>query len=305
LNKGTAMPSIVARLAQKQLTNPPQWLPSNVHYEVMMGSEAYGVASDTSDIDVYGFCIPQKDMIFPHLRGEIPGFGNQINRFEQWQEHHIKDLDKGKEYDCSIYNIVKYFQLCMENNPNMLDSLFVPERCVLHITSIGQMVREKRKMFLSRHVKHKLLGYSFSQMHKMRLKTPKEGSKRAKDIEEFSFDRKYAYHVVRLVLQAEQILIEHDLDLEKNREVLKAIRRGEKSMDDIESWFSEKEKYLEKLYQESTLRHSPDEDAIKQLLLDCLEHHYGSLSDAIINPDKAVQALRDIQQIIQKNQNLL
>ena len=35
----------------------------------------------------------------------------------------IKSLTDGqesrKDYDLSIYNIVKYFQLCMENNPNM------------------------------------------------------------------------------------------------------------------------------------------------------------------------------------------
>jgi len=299
------MPSVVSRLAQNQIIHPPQWLPSNIHYEVIMGSEAYGVSSNDSDIDIYGFCIPPKDMIFPHLRGEIPGFGNQIKRFEQYQEHHIKDPDKGKEYDCSVYSIVKYFQLCMENNPNMIDSLFVPERCVLHITRIGQMIREKRKMFLHRGAKQKYIGYSFSQLHKMKIEGYQPGSKRAANVEKYGLETKFAYHVLRLAMQAEQILLEGDLDLERNREILKAVRRGEKSMEDINEWFSQKEKYLDKLYEESTLRHSPDEGAIKQLLLNCLEEHYGSLSDAIVNPDKAVQALRDIQQIIEKNRNLL
>jgi predicted nucleotidyltransferase len=175
------MPSVISRLAQKQFIHPPQWLPSNIHYEVIMGSEAYGVSSNDSDIDIYGFCIPPKDMIFPHLRGEIPGFGNQIKRFEQYQEHHIKDPYKGKEYDCSMYSIVKYFQLCMENNPNMIDSLFVPERCVLHITRIGQMIREKRKSFLHKGSKQKYIGYAYSSLHKAGNKTHKG----LKELEEF------------------------------------------------------------------------------------------------------------------------
>jgi hypothetical protein len=136
-------------------------------------------------------------------------------------------------------------------------------------------------------------------------KTVVESSGRAENVKIYGEDFKFLYHVLRLAMQAEQILLEGDLDLERNREILKAVRRGEKSMEDINEWFSQKEKYLDKLYEESTLRHSPDEGAIKQLLLNCLEEHYGSLSDAIVNPDKAVQALRDIQQIIEKNRNLL
>ena len=97
----------------------PKWLPDNMLYETMIGSEAYGVSSDDSDIDIYGVVLPPKEMIFPHLAGEIPGFGNQIQRFEQWQLHHLKALEK--EWDFSVYGIVRYFQLAMENNPNIID----------------------------------------------------------------------------------------------------------------------------------------------------------------------------------------
>lgn len=82
-------------------------------------------------LDVYGFCIPGKEIIFPHLGGYIHGFGKQRKEFWQYQQHHIEDKEINKEYDLSIYNIVKYFQLCMENNPNMVDSLFVPQFCIL------------------------------------------------------------------------------------------------------------------------------------------------------------------------------
>lgn len=299
------MASTVSRLHKLGLISPPSWLPNNIQYECQMGSVAYGVSTDYSDVDVYGFCMPKKELIFPHLAGEIQGFSNQIKRFDQFQQHHIKDSGSQKEYDLSIYSIVKYFQLAMENNPNMIDSLFVPDFCVLHITKVGTMVREARHIFLHKGSFHKLKGYAFSQMHKAHLKNPKEGSKRAKNVEEYGWDVKFGYHVVRLCCQAEQILTEHDLDLQRNREQLKAIRRGEMSLEDVQQWFSDKEKSLEKLYNESKLRHSPDEGAIKQLLLDCIEEHYGSLDACVVNVDKAVQGLREVSAVLERYKELL
>lgn len=124
---------ILDKLEKKGLITPPSFLTSNTHYLTIMGSHAYGVA-DTSvkvskmpDMDLYGFCMPPKDVIFPHLRGEIPGFGTPGQRFDQWQKHHVFDEDahggKGQEWDFQVFNIVKYFELCRDNNPNMIDSV--------------------------------------------------------------------------------------------------------------------------------------------------------------------------------------
>lgn len=99
--------STLQRLTDRGLIKPPRWLPGNVQYETIMGSVAYGVSSDTSDIDVYGWAIPQKEELFPHLRGEVPGFGTPRARFEQCQEHHVEDRDAlsghGRTYDLTIY----------------------------------------------------------------------------------------------------------------------------------------------------------------------------------------------------------
>ncbi len=77
--------STLQRLTDRGLARPPRWLPGNVQYETIMGSVAYGVSSDSSDVDVYGWAIPPKEDIFPHLRGEIVGFGKQAKRFEQYR----------------------------------------------------------------------------------------------------------------------------------------------------------------------------------------------------------------------------
>jgi Predicted nucleotidyltransferase. len=144
------MGSIVHSLAKKQLLHtPPDYVINQVQYEVIMGSVAYGVFSDMSDVDIYGFCIPDKEVIFPHLAGEILGFGKQKKRFEQFQQHHIDVPAEKKQYDVTIFSIIRYFQLCMENNPNMVDSLFVPQRCILHCSAIGNLVRENRRTFFT------------------------------------------------------------------------------------------------------------------------------------------------------------
>jgi len=289
---------LIDRLHKKGLINPPSFIIGNVHYLVIMGSEAYGVSSGSSDVDVYGFAIPPKDIIFPHLRGEILGFGRQINRFEQYQQHLVDDKEARKMYDLSIYNIVKYFQLVMENNPNMIDSLFVPHRCVIHTTKVGNMVRDNRKMFLHKGSWYKFKGYSYSQMHKMDIKNP-EG-KRAEDVEKHGYDLKFAYHVVRLLGEVEMILTEGDLDLERNREQLKSIRRGEWTKEQITEYFSTKERELESVYLSSTLPMYPDETKIKNLLLQCLEEHYGSLSGVIQKPDSFQNLINDLKRLVEK-----
>jgi len=292
-----SMVSVVEKLTRKNLLHtPPSFLKNGVQLEVIMGSIAYGVANDSSDMDVYGFAIPSRDYVFPHLRGEIEGFSTRGPRFEQFQQHHIKDHPK--EYDLCIYNITKYFRLCMESNPNMVDSLFVPRRCVLYSTSVGELVRENRHLFLSKAAWPKFKGYAYAQLHKMRTKKP-EGS-RVATIEKYGYDVKFAYHVVRLLGEVEQILATGELNLEANREQLKAIRRGEWSMEKIVEFFEQKEKDLESVYKESKLPYTADEAAIKGLLMKCLEHHYGSLDAVSVKETGAVSALREISKIIDR-----
>lgn len=306
--------NLTQRLQKRKLITPPPWLPDNVMYETYMGSMAYGVVGTSSDRDIYGFCIPPKEVVFPHLAGHIYGFGEQPKTFWQYQEHHIQDPTalggKGVEYDITIYNIVKYFQLCMQNNPNMIDSLFTPTRCVITRTQIWEMVHEKRKIFLHKGCWPKFKGYAYSQLHKMQPKFEEDvdgnvvrvwpqGTRREM-VKKHGYDLKFAYHLVRLLGEVEQILVEHDLDLERNSEQLKAIRRGEWLVTDVEEYFYRQEQRLEDTYKQSTLPWVAREDEIRQLLLDCLEHHYGSLANVIPDAFDGRDALRTIYEIVQR-----
>ncbi|PCJ96636.1 MAG: nucleotidyltransferase [Hyphomicrobiales bacterium] len=276
------MSSAVNKLIEeKLLKNPPKWMKDNICLEVITGSFAYGVSSDTSDMDVVGFVIPPKDIIFPHLAGGIIGFGEQPEEFGQFSQHHIFSKENNKEYDVTIYNIVKFFNLCMQNNPNMVDVLFSPVNCVLHMNEIGQLLRDNRKMFLHKGVYNKFRGYAFQSLTKLENGANKTNPKRRESIKKYGMDVKHAYHIIRLLLQVEQILVEGDLDLRRNIEVLKSIRNGEWSIERIKKFFETKESYLVVLYQNSKLPYEADEEKIKALLIQCLEIHYGNLDKAV------------------------
>lgn len=128
----------------------------------------------------------------------------------------------------------------------------------------------------------------------------KKLSNRAIDQKIRTYDSKFAYHVVRLLNEVEMILSEGTLDLQRNREQLKSIRRGDWSEQDILDYFSKKELGLEELYQSSKLRYAPDEEAIKALLLNCLEHHYGSLDKCVVKVGVAESYLDEISTIVDK-----
>jgi predicted nucleotidyltransferase len=329
-----------------------------------MGSESYGCSSGSSDTDVYGWCIPPREIVFPHLAGEIDGFGKKKPRFNVWQEHHIEDKESRKEYDFAIYSVVSFFQLCLENNPNMIDALFVPARCVLHCTQVANIMRENKRAFLHKGAWHKFKGYAYSQMTKMRNKrtaivrwydlckesgmptettrdqlvdllkeseaviqglsgegTPRAtaeflrqmiqaydamiadgspDSKRSQDILRYGFDVKFSYHIVRLLLEVEQMLTEGDLDLERNREQLKAIRRGEWTEEQIRDFFDKKERTLEEVYQKSSLPNKPNEELVRSLLVQILEQHYGSLDNAVRDMNADQKCLQEVREVLDR-----
>lgn len=159
---------LLGDLEKRGLIVPPTFLVTNTHYLCRMGSHAYGVSTNNSDLDLYGVTIPPRDYIFPP--NYIEGFDNRDLTFHCWQKHDIKDpqadCGRGIRYDFSIYNIVNYFRLAMENNPNVIDSLFVRRESINHITQAFENVRENRKLFLHKGVVNKLKGYAYSQLQK-------------------------------------------------------------------------------------------------------------------------------------------
>lgn len=287
---------LIKELEEEKLIHPPKWLSDNIVYATRTGSFAYGFSQESSDFDIIGLCIPPQRIIFPHSDGYIYGFGRPNETFDAFVDHNIQH--KNNEYDMQFYSIIKWFGLAMENNPNSIEIMYTPRNCVLQSGQVAEHIRQNRKIFLSTYTKHKYIGYAYAQLQK--IKNKDKTGKRKPIIEKFGWDVKSGAHVIRLVLQGEQILKEGDLDLQRDKSTLLSIRRGEWKEQDVIDFFSSKEKSLNELYENSPLPHTPDKNAIKKLLLECLEMHYGSLDKFVHDADKYETAIREIQKIVGK-----
>lgn len=240
--------------------DPPQFLCSNTHYLCRMGSVAYGVSQNFSDNDLYGVCVPPKCYIFDS--NYIHGFDKPPQEFKVWQKHHIIDRD-GRSYDISIYSLVNYFKLALDNNPNVIDSLFVDRRHVLHSTDMWSNVRSNRQIFLHKGAIKKMVSYAFNQLQKANnclkyiedirkfeqdngiphdtthedamanyshlskyqslWKNGIEKTTRFESQKILGLDAKFLYHVYRLLDQALYILENCDLELEVPERIQKML----------------------------------------------------------------------------------
>ena len=111
------------------------------------GSHAYGINTETSDIDVRGIFKDNIDMILGY------------NRIEQ--------LENGSK-DIVIYAVSKALQLIIEQNPNMMELLWVEEEDILYATETYWYIRSRRNELLSTLARQKYSGYAISQLKRIR-----------------------------------------------------------------------------------------------------------------------------------------
>lgn len=259
--------SISREIITKQ--DHPNWF-LGTNYLTVMGSRAYNTHAHLSDWDFYGFVVPPIEVVFPHLRSSINGFGRMKQNFEQLQYQHMETNDYG-EVDVTIYNIVKYVQLLMEGNPNIIDSLFTRRRCHLEFDAVASKLYSERHLFLSQKCYHTFKGMMFSHLSRIKSGHIKEGRKD----KGFSWDVKDGYHSLRMALQLKDVCFIGDLDVEKYSEVLKQVRNGEWSKNDTIDYCEKVLVEIEDNKDLFVIPHSPDEKKIKEVLITCLEMHYG------------------------------
>lgn len=256
-----------------ELPSTPPWCKPS--YLTVSGSRSYGTNNINSDWDFVGFTVPPVELVFPHTAGVIPGFGRQIKHFENFQFQDGYHSQFGK-YDLTIYSIVKYFQLVMEGNPNMVDSLFTDWKLQVVSDAIGWRVWERRHLFLSQKCYHTFKGMMWSHLSRLKGEHTKEGRLDLK--EKYGWDTKDGYHSVRMMLELKQILFNGDLELQKDKNYLLDIRNGKVSKDEALKVCEDILKELESKQDKFVVPYAPDESAIKNLLIQCLEMKYGDLN---------------------------
>nr|WP_315028997.1 nucleotidyltransferase domain-containing protein [uncultured Chryseobacterium sp.] len=112
-------------------------------FEVISGSRAFGLATETSDTDIRGvYYLPKEDFFGLSY---IPQISNETN-------------------DITYYEIGRFVELLQKNNPNILEVLASPEDCILYKHPLMDLL--KSEDFLSKLCKDTFAGYAISQIKK-------------------------------------------------------------------------------------------------------------------------------------------
>lgn len=127
------------------------WLNDSVITLVKHGSVAYGLNTESSDLDVKGICIPPKDYYIG------------LHAFEQAE---FKDPENNAEL--VVYELKKFIRLAADSNPNVMEILWVDESDILIQTDIGELLRENRGLFVTKMAKFKFAGYAYSQLKRIK-----------------------------------------------------------------------------------------------------------------------------------------
>ncbi len=133
--------------------------------EITVGSHLYGTNTPTSDLDYSGVFLPVKELVFGFQRVEEVDLSitdkNEAGRNTQ------------RAVDRKLYEFRKFVKLAMENNPNIIEQLFVNEPNIVYINDAGRALLEERYKFPHKGLLKKFKGYAFSQKHKMVIRTDK------------------------------------------------------------------------------------------------------------------------------------
>ena len=120
---------------------------------VKRGSQAYGTAIPTSDIDYAGVYIQHIDNILGY------GYKEQIND------------DKN---DTVFYEIKRFLDLVSTNNPTILELLNTPEDCILYKHPLIGEILQHRDKFITKKCSNSFAGYAIQQIKKAKGQDKKQ-----------------------------------------------------------------------------------------------------------------------------------
>ena len=118
-------------------------------YEYKRGSHAYGLNTETSDEDFGGIYIAPSEQ----LLGLGLDYQGQVNN---------------ETNDIVWYELSKFMKLLLNANPTVLESLFVPDDCVIYEHPIMTEIKKHRNEFITKKCFNSFGEYASSQIRKAR-----------------------------------------------------------------------------------------------------------------------------------------
>ncbi|MER5502192.1 MULTISPECIES: DNA polymerase beta superfamily protein [unclassified Streptomyces] len=173
-------------------------------YSCVMGSRAFGLATEGSDTDLRGVFLAPTPLFW---------------RFEKPPTH-----VEGPAPEQFSWELERFCELALRANPNVLECLHSP--LVEHVDAVGRELLSLRGAFLSRLVHQTFVRYAVGQRRKLEADVRQHGAPRWK----------HAMHLLRLLASVRDLLRTGELTIEVGaaREELLAVKRGEVSWAEVE-----------------------------------------------------------------------
>ncbi|MFG2982650.1 DNA polymerase beta superfamily protein [Streptomyces sp. NPDC048258] len=177
-------------------------------YQCVMGSRAFGLATEASDTDRRGVYLAPTPLFWR--------FGKPPTHVEGPRDEEFS------------WELERFCELALRANPNILECLHSP--LVERLTPVGEELLSLRGAFLSRRAHTSFSRYAASQRGKLLADVRNHGAPRWK----------HAMHLLRLLLSCRDLLRTGRLTIEAGpyRDRLLAVRRGELAWDEVDAWMS-------------------------------------------------------------------
>ncbi|HBB34340.1 MAG TPA: nucleotidyltransferase [Cyanobacteria bacterium UBA8803] len=208
-----------------------------VIYRCIVGSRAFGLDNDNSDIDRRGIYLPPASI--------------------HWSLYGIPEQLENKEAQECYWELQKFLIMALKANPNVLECLYTP--LVETATPLAEELLALREIFLSQLVYQTYNGYVMSQFKKMEQDLRTKGEIRLK----------HAMHLIRLLLSGITILKEGfvPVKVEEYRQQLLAIRGGEMPWEEVNAWRLTLHQKFDAALSTTSLPERPDYEKANTFLL--------------------------------------
>lgn len=113
------------------------------------GSHAYGTSLPTSDVDYRGiFCADPVNVRTPFFP--------------------VREVEDTDEEDTKFYELAHFMKLCLDCNPNIVETLWVADEDITFRTDAYDMLRARRSELLSSKVAFTFSGYAQGQLSRIK-----------------------------------------------------------------------------------------------------------------------------------------
>jgi predicted nucleotidyltransferase len=208
-----------------------------VIYRCIVGSKAYGLDRENSDVDRRGIYLAPAEL--------------------EWSLYGVPEQLESRENEECYWELKKFLVLALKANPNILECLSTP--LVETRTPIADELLAGRDLFLSKLVYQTYNGYVMSQFKKLEQDVRSSGE----------IQWKHAMHLIRLLLEGVAILNCGYVPVlvSEHREALLSIRDGKTRWEVVNQWRLELHREFENAFRTTKLPDEPDYAAANALLI--------------------------------------